>query len=131
MSDIDRQREYRELVSRAEKIGMLLITKERLKEISTCACSWEKGEPTELCAAHADHYRELQSRRRDRAAPDGYCVVPVERLESIRIFARDCIDTGHDRGALGNLYAICDRCDAMLASRPTGVPEPAADERIL
>lgn len=38
----------------------------------------------------------------------------VEALQSIRVFAQDCIETGHDRGALGNLYAIRDLCDAFI-----------------
>jgi hypothetical protein len=39
-----------------------------------------------------------------------------EMLASIRVFAQDCIENGHDRGQLGNLYAIRDLCD-RLASR--------------
>jgi hypothetical protein len=35
-----------------------------------------------------------------------------EALASIRVFAQDCIENGHDRGQLANLYAIRDLCDS-------------------
>lgn len=34
-----------------------------------------------------------------------------EDMASMRVFIQDCIDTGHDRGALGNLYACRDIID--------------------
>ena len=58
------------------------------------------------CTDAADAFEALERK----------CAAQREALESIRIFARDCIDTGHDKGALGNLYAITDLCDAMLAA---------------
>jgi hypothetical protein len=35
-----------------------------------------------------------------------------DALASIRVFAQDCIENGHDRGHLGNLYSIRDLCDS-------------------
>lgn len=40
----------------------------------------------------------------------------AEALPSIRVFVQDCIETGYDRGSLGNLYATRDACDAALSA---------------
>lgn len=52
----------------------------------------------------------------------------MERVERIRVFAADSIETGHDRAVLGNLYAIRDECDAianeMSVAEEAQAPEP-------
>ena len=66
--------------------------------------------------------RKLERQRNEARARIGELQAAREALESIRIFARDCIDTGHDRGALGNLYAIVDLCDRHAALAASGEP---------
>ncbi len=40
-----------------------------------------------------------------------------EALESIRVFAQDCIENSLDRVSLGNLFAIRDLCDRLAQDR--------------
>lgn len=39
----------------------------------------------------------------------------LEALHSVRVYVRNCIDTGHDRTMLGNLYSALDEIDKAIA----------------
>jgi hypothetical protein len=85
-----------------------------------CMCNgiadYEPWSYDEALALHAWLGRALG----DRAAPDGYCVVPVSTVNDLLSVKPDKCPA-KVREALYEL--------ASLASRPAGVPEPAADER--
>jgi hypothetical protein len=38
-----------------------------------------------------------------------------DALRAVRLYVQDCIETGHDRTMLGNLYSARDEIDAALA----------------
>jgi hypothetical protein len=41
-----------------------------------------------------------------------------EALKDVRVFVQDCLDTGHDRGSIGNLMSARDVIDAALQPQP-------------
>lgn len=47
----------------------------------------------------------------------------VELLERVRFFIQDCLDTGHDRGVIGNLMSARDDIDRLLHLARANAPQ--------
>lgn len=76
--------------------------------------------PADLYAAAADEIERLTAALAACQTHDYRQIIEEserlrEGISSMRVFIQDCIETGHDRGQLGNLYAcrdIIDRCSS-------------------